>query len=378
MNDRVEDIFKKVQDVGLSSSEKLAMRQSLLEMMGRTPAVAAPERSPMFANFLEHARSLPRLFSRPALASFLAFGMLLTGSGISYAAEGALPGEPLYSVKVNVNETVRDLLAISSEAKATWAAERVERRLEEVEVLTAASQIDPVETDKLQRVIQEQTRVASERLDRLAGSGDHAAAVVVGTELEKRLQKHQDRMTRMSRHRVREDREVLDTLAESVGEETEDLVQKNELNEDALAETEPELAAPAAVGRLNDSEAKLREARELLDDRDRPEASLNGVKQDLDRADGLLDEGKKAMEDGDLPKAFSKFREAHRRARAASELMEETPADQGRQQDRSGSGGRERSGGSGGRESSPDQGADGRAADGASGRGPEPRDERDD
>ena len=44
--------------------------------------------------------------------------VVLVGSGTAVAAQAALPGELLYTVKVNVNERVAGALAVSTEAKA--------------------------------------------------------------------------------------------------------------------------------------------------------------------------------------------------------------------------------------------------------------------
>lgn len=45
-----------------------------------------------------------RLFPMPVFVLLLA---VLMGRGTAFAAEGALPGEPLYPIKIYVNEEVR-------------------------------------------------------------------------------------------------------------------------------------------------------------------------------------------------------------------------------------------------------------------------------
>jgi len=67
---------------------------------------------------------------------------LLVGGGTSVAAQSALPGDVLYPVKVNVNENVQGWFAVSSEAKATWNANRAENRLTEAEKLSAEGRLD--------------------------------------------------------------------------------------------------------------------------------------------------------------------------------------------------------------------------------------------
>ena len=60
----------------------------------------------------------------------IVLGLLLSGTA-SYAAEGSMPGDLLYPVKVGVNEKVGGALALSSESKAKLQAEFAERRLSE-------------------------------------------------------------------------------------------------------------------------------------------------------------------------------------------------------------------------------------------------------
>jgi hypothetical protein len=54
------------------------------------------------------------------------------GGTISYAAHDALPGDPLYAVKIRFNEPVRDALALSDDADANNAVNRAEQRLDEI------------------------------------------------------------------------------------------------------------------------------------------------------------------------------------------------------------------------------------------------------
>ena len=81
----------------------------------------------------------PFFFITPRFMSSLAFVLVLAvvGSSTAYAAEGAVPGDLLYPLKINVNEPMRATLALSSESKAIWHADAAERRMKEAEVLAA-------------------------------------------------------------------------------------------------------------------------------------------------------------------------------------------------------------------------------------------------
>lgn len=65
----------------------------------------------------------------------------LAGGGTSFAAQGALPGDILYPVKINVNEEVQGTFAFSPEAKVAWETEKANRRLGEAATLTSENRL---------------------------------------------------------------------------------------------------------------------------------------------------------------------------------------------------------------------------------------------
>lgn len=94
------------------------------------------------------ARSSAHLFSfisfagvRP-LVSALAVMVIVSGAGVSYAAEQAVPGDTLYPIKVRVNEPIRAAFIVDRNDRLAWESERAERRLEEVVVLAHRGRLD--------------------------------------------------------------------------------------------------------------------------------------------------------------------------------------------------------------------------------------------
>ncbi len=129
MNSFFEQLKKSAQNIRLSSREREAMRLVLLNAIRSQNLVKSPLR----------ITPSPLLFFSPRLISSLAFVLVLAvvGSSTAYAAERAIPGDLLYTIKVNVNESVRAALAVSNESKVSWHAEAAERRMQEAEVLAA-------------------------------------------------------------------------------------------------------------------------------------------------------------------------------------------------------------------------------------------------
>lgn len=149
---------------------------------------------------------------RPAMAVFLLAAALSGMGGAVYAAQGSLPGETLYPVKL-ASEAVQARLVLSDESRFRFHAERAERRLAEAEAVMEASGADEERLEKAmaryeehlsdlheaapksrrlpkQKLLLTVDRLA-ERHDRLIGSASASPAVIrparASMELEMRL-----------------------------------------------------------------------------------------------------------------------------------------------------------------------------------------------
>lgn len=123
--------------------------------------------------------------SRPmGISSVLIIIVALTG-GTSFAAQGALPGDILYPVKVSINEEVRAAVTLDAEAKARYEARRAEVRLQEGAELAARQRaLAGEERSKLEARFRASSEAVRERVMSLAGEGRADVAVSVASELE--------------------------------------------------------------------------------------------------------------------------------------------------------------------------------------------------
>ena len=115
----------------LTSEEKTAMKARIF---GAPLSVGAAQPSSYFTYSFQflHARVLV-----PAMAVVLVFG----GASTTAAAQGALPGDLLYPVKISINEAIKVALATTPIVKAEVSAELAVRRVEEAEVLAARGEL---------------------------------------------------------------------------------------------------------------------------------------------------------------------------------------------------------------------------------------------
>lgn len=126
----------------LSDAERARMRSELAAYASYHGVRALPKRSAA-QGWLAHFRR-----PLPAALGILVAVLAATG-GIAYAAEGALPGNPLYGVKVGVVEPVQGAFAVSTEAQAAWQMTLAERRLFEAATLAAHNELSTTTANAL-------------------------------------------------------------------------------------------------------------------------------------------------------------------------------------------------------------------------------------
>lgn len=122
-----------------------------------------------------------------ALAVMLLFG----GSGVTFAAQGSLPGDLLYPVKT-LSENVRVGLAFSDEAKAQVNAKLASRRLEEAEKLVVEGRLNAETKDQIEASFEAHSAEANKAIVQLEVEGNLAAAADANAELVGSLNAHNE------------------------------------------------------------------------------------------------------------------------------------------------------------------------------------------
>jgi len=168
----LHNLKHEAEKIRLTSAEKSAMRAALFG--AASPVQTAP--SPYF--FFSYQ-------FRMVMAGFLVF--VLAGAGtVSAAAGGALPGDLLYPVKINVNESVKIALASTPASRAQVHAELADARVEEAQALAAQGRLDTAATAKLSDNFDEHAKHAQDLVQSIAES-DPGSAVEITTELDSAL-----------------------------------------------------------------------------------------------------------------------------------------------------------------------------------------------
>ncbi len=193
MNNDLKDIFYTIQrTVRLSRQERLNMRNYVQAVVDENPA-----RAPWRIRILDALQTISDSLGNSTQRRFhpvisVCVLVLAIGIGTSYAAEGALPGDPLYGIKIHLNESVQGAFAVSDQAHASWDASLVDKRLVEAETLAVQGRLTPMADAAIQTQLDSVTKNFDTDVTALGQSDSGAPAVAIAqSDMEASLAAHE-------------------------------------------------------------------------------------------------------------------------------------------------------------------------------------------
>lgn len=129
-----EELIKKAgKEIRLSTDERARMLSVLHEHIASNPVRKPAARFAAYRAMIDMVLAYAR---RPAFAFAAAVLIIMVfGGATAYAAQGSLPGDPLYAVKVDVMEPLQTALTFSAAGKIVLQQTLAERRLDEAVML---------------------------------------------------------------------------------------------------------------------------------------------------------------------------------------------------------------------------------------------------
>jgi hypothetical protein len=314
MNDPLKKI-ESLQNLKLSQSEKSEMFSFIQNHMDESEknAIAKPIASPFNVfSFIQH---------HAFYATSFALALILAGG--SAAAESALPGDLLYSVKRNMNEGVMQALAFDTESKAEVQIKLVERRFEEVEEVIAENPDNEVTLTALATDIQEHATEALGHIEDVQTDTSLVAAAELSNDLGTTIAAHDsyiDSVTMapqadvMTMILATEDAPMATGLARSkMPTPTEEAPNLQSIIEDTRAQVE------SASGNLSfmiaSSEEQVVTEMQISDNKEQIADILNDVDIPADtkaEVQMLVDAAEQNLKDNNLNTAFIVFEEAEK------------------------------------------------------------------
>lgn len=266
------DPFKKgiadIRNAHLSDKEKSFILSNILHGRVKSPFWG------LYA-FMMQARQ------KALYALALAVVFLLAGGGtVVLAAEGSVPGDVLYSVKVNVTEPALDRLYTAREDKARWEGEKTARRLREVETLALEGRLDEEAIKAIEEKIQEHNETFRASASGISTTTEPEKRESVEVEYEAKLKAHAKILGRIKERLPEDTRDAIERVSETLREEVE-------RNQEREAEREQEKKERAKDKTEEEVEKTHREVQEML--RDAEQLSEKTIETIREERKGLRD-----------------------------------------------------------------------------------------
>ncbi|MBY0111148.1 hypothetical protein K2Y00_04075 [Patescibacteria group bacterium] len=228
--DPIKQLKTHFRTLRLSDEERGAMRDVLLTRMRATQALPRIP-SPYAGVFMTLT------FKR--MTAFVAFLAVITaGTGsVAAAAEGAVPGDTMYAVKVHFNERVATLTALTPSSRAAVATSHAERRLEEAEVLVARGELNETVAMELSERFSKSAEEAIIHIDGLTNK-DLEEATIASVEFETVLSAHGRILDDIVTARADEVPEVVAVLRADLAERAETIARKRDESRLAFVDEE--------------------------------------------------------------------------------------------------------------------------------------------
>lgn len=180
--------------IHLTTDEKNSMDATILEFMQKNPLQSVRIEKDTRHTVYGQTVIYSFLHKKYMFASLVVLLVVALGGGVSYAAEGTVPGQPLYPVK-HITEEVKAAITLSPKADAEWDARRVERRLEEATVLASQGKLDSTVQEQLSNDLKIQVQKTQKEIKNLEKNGNIEAAADLSARLQTALSVHESILT---------------------------------------------------------------------------------------------------------------------------------------------------------------------------------------
>lgn len=248
---------------------------------------------------------------------FLIIALFLGGTA-TIASEQALPGDILYPVKVNVNESLRGALSFSAEADGEWNIEQAERRIKEAIELAGQNELNAeARTEIEQRFLEHSARVEA-RIKELQQT-DPEKAAELAEKFEASLDAHARILGNLNATTTSNSASTIATLIRREGVSTSSLRAQNEAT--ITAQTSVDVAARGKVTAATNKIAEVQKSLERARAKYGVSATADAEAR-LSVAASNLAGAKASLDAHNYTNAFARASEAHRTAQEAQLLID--------------------------------------------------------
>lgn len=244
-------------------------------------------------------------------------GLLLLGGGVSYAADGTLPGDALYPVKINVNEALSQALTFRDASEAKLQADLADRRASEAEELAARGELSP----EIRADLEARFRDHLAKLEgKVADLGDDVATAQIAADLDASVRARAGVIAALSGDASGETK----SFAARLGDAAHGIGRLGDKAEARLAASSTPDVAAAASGKKGAAENKIDEATRFVESARATVSTSTAADADaeLAAARALVAKGDVKLAAGEYAAAFSLYQQAADVAQAAKLIVQ--------------------------------------------------------
>ncbi len=310
MTNKFTQFFKPLHKTRLTDAERAAMRADFIAYMRAHPYMRTRAENPLqtIAFFL---------FKKPVAIALCLSLVIFSAGSVVYAANDALPGETLYTIKVDVNEEFSSAF-LSREKKARFEIERAARRIQEATELALQNRLTSKTARMIETRIEKHAQTISELAANISAEGDVKASADIYTKFQATLAANEEIFTSVVEEESIEGTQTLvatiEMIEEAAKSETTNavitLVQNNEVQEDELAELAEE--AKVEVEQVSFTVEQTIEA---------APSTTSPIARKLAAVQTIKEEGERRLEKGDVKESVALFQEAKTRAKEAEAFI---------------------------------------------------------
>lgn len=244
----------------------------------------------------------------PRFAIFIVILFFL--GGVAYSAEGSIPGDFLYSVKILVNENIEKAVAVTDKSRAELEATLASHRLLEIEKLAARNKLTTGTLKELHARFDENIKKFKEITLKIEAR-DATGVTEIRSDLEVTLTLHRDLFAKIQDIK---NSEGIEKMLVEISEERQVISEtRMKLEEKEFDERNAKASAESA---LISAQTKVDEVQKYLESKKgiKDRNLLVEANERLKAAIGAIAEGKAKLEVPAYADAFALFKKAEREA----------------------------------------------------------------
>lgn len=246
MNFSEKQFKKALKTIRMSPEERTSIRYALENYIS---TYARPIQSPFMKNIHKF------VFQPMQVVAITLIVLTSSGTGLSYAASEALPGDPLYGFKINITEEIRTI-TMDSSARANYEVNRAAERLKEAAQLAITGKLDEEKSLAIREQLTKHTKKATV-LAKKASIAKPGTSLNVATEIASELSAHSKVLNDIKDNKDGDDTNNLSAILATT-QETVALAESDEGTAIIeLINTNPELAQEQLTHQKNKLQEKL-------------------------------------------------------------------------------------------------------------------------